>query len=163
MSSRKFLCCVEDWVEALLNAKVLHGLLLEGPYFVVDLTSNLVLGQVQKSQEVEAHVGLLVTSVDGLVRFNLTNDTAVDFADLHVSARVILEEEVLVLRVGLNPALLVLVLEQSHVSLSLEVLRLVAKEQLLEVGVVEDVRVHAPAGVETLLLESDEAKSMVTH
>ena len=80
-----------------------------------------------------------------------------------MSLGVVEEEKFLVLSVGLNPSLKGSVLHQLHVSLHLVILGLIFEEKLLEVGVVEDVRVHAPASVSSLLLITVEAKGERAH
>jgi len=63
-----------------------------------------------------------------------------------VSLGIVDKEEVLVLGVGLNPVTKLRLSNQRVVRRRAVVARLLAEEQLLEVGVVEDVWVLAPPG-----------------
>jgi hypothetical protein len=76
---------------------------------------------------------------------------------------VVSEEEVLVLGVRFNPVFKRGVLHELMVGLGGIVLGLLLEEKLLEVSVVEDVRVHAPACMGALPGFSVEPEGVLTH
>ena len=68
-----------------------------------------------------------------------------------MSASVGLEEEILIICELFDPLAKVRVIEQSEVSLGLKILAPSAQQDFLEVGVVEDVRVHGPPSVSSFV------------
>jgi len=79
--------------------------------------------------------------------------------NFHVCLGVVAEEEFLVLCVSVDPSLKLSVLYEFQVGLRAEVLRLVSQKELLEVSIVENVRVQVPASVWAFLVISAETKS----
>ena len=82
---------------------------------------------------------------------------------LHMCLCVVVEEEVLVLGVSLDPLLQLRVVQQLQVGLSLEIPAVMCEEHLLEVAVVEDIRVHRPAAFLALVVITGETKSVRAH
>ena len=80
-----------------------------------------------------------------------------------MGCRVVFEEESLVLRVSLDPTLGLRILEELEVGLGLEVVAVVSKQDLLEVGVVEHVRVHGPTALLALVVVSCKAEGVRAH
>ena len=76
---------------------------------------------------------------------------------------IVTEEEVFIISICCYPVLQLHVLEQLQVSLCLVVLRLVLKQELLEVSVVEDVGIHDPACMRTLHFLAAESKGKGAH
>ena len=108
---------------------------------------------------------LLVASIDLPMRLELGNQVTrlAQFADLDVCLRVVSKEEFLILSVRVHPVFQRCVLEQLEVSLCAEVLRLVSQQQLLEVRVVEDIWIHAPACVWAFLVIATETECEGSH
>jgi len=108
---------------------------------------------------------LLIATIDDAVVLELRQEAALpaELTDLDVGFGIVAEEEVLVICICLHPGLQLRVLEQLQVGLRLEVLRLIPKEELLEVSVVPDVGVHAPARMRPLLFLAAEANCEGAH
>ena len=106
-----------------------------------------------------------VAAVDDVCGVELTEQVLLLAAlrDFHVSTSIVGEEEVLVISVRLNPILHLRVVEKLQVSLSLKVLAVVSEENLLEVAIVEDKRIHRPAAFLALVVIACETDSVRAH
>ena len=97
--------------------------------------------------------GFLVTTIHVVLRLDLRSQCLLksELRHLLMSLRIVLKEKSLVGGILLDPLTLMRVSHHFSVSVGLEVLGTVTERQLLKISIVEDVRVHTPARVETLL------------
>ena len=119
-------------------------------------------------QEIGHHLEatlLLVASVDLPVRLELGEQVGLlaHLADFHVRLGIVAEEKLLVLRVGVHPALERGILQKFKVGICAEILGLIAKQKLLEISIVEDVRIHAPARMRAFLVIAAETQRERAH
>lgn len=83
----------------------------------------------------------LVSAIDDILLVELTEEELLlaSFRYLDVCSSIVLEEEILVLGVFLNPLAELRVVEERKITLGFEVSGVVANEHLFEVGVVKNI------------------------
>lgn len=108
---------------------------------------------------------LLVPATDYVTLVELADEVffLASLRDLHVGTGVVLEENFFVFCVELNPVLQLWILQESEVRLRFQVDTIMAEQDLLEVGVVEDVWIHSPSSSLTLIVIVGKAESVCTH